>query len=177
MLKNEAIWIGKQTSNLKVFSVLNIGEGSWFFRNIRQSYIQKYIFNNFERNSIKVTHTDFENDVCKKSFRRLEKFDLVMANNLLEHVGSIKKTVDNISSVIKTGGYLCISVPHKFPYHPCPIDNMFRPLPNELISLFPKFKVVKKKLVKDKMILGINRYNFFWINKTFSVSCAILQKN
>ena len=30
-----------------------------------------------------------------------------------------------------------VTVPHKFPYHPDPIDTMFRPSPNELVGLFP----------------------------------------
>lgn len=176
MLKNEAIWIGNKTKNLKIANILDIGGGNWFSRNIRQPWIQKYIFKTFTKKKVKILHTDSEYDVCLKSFKSLGEFDLVFANNLLEHVKDIEKGSQNISLVVKVGGYLCVSVPYNFPYHPCPIDNMFRPTLVELVSLFPKFKVIAKKVVSQKTMISINRTNIFWFNSTFQASCVIMQK-
>lgn len=176
MLKNEAIWIGKKVKKIKANSILDIGGGSWFFRNIKQYWIEKYIFSDLRNKNVYIVHTGIENDVCSKKFVNIGKFDLVMANNLLEHVKNIRVAVKNISKVVKKGGFLCVSVPSSFPYHPSPIDNMFRPNLEELGSLFKGFKVMDKKNIKEKMLLGVNRSSIFWINKRNSVSCLILKK-
>jgi SAM-dependent methyltransferase len=172
MLKNEAIWFGSITKNLDAKKVLDISGGSWFFRNIRQPYIEKYIFSNFK----KITRTDINNDVCSSEFSKIGKFDLVFANNVLEHVVDYKKASKNISKVVSKGGYLAVSVPKNFPYHADPIDNGFRPNPKDLLKLFPDFKIIKSKIVKQKYLLMLNRSSIFWFNKTFSASCLVLKK-
>lgn len=171
MLKNEAKWIGKATQNFKSSKVLDISGGSWFFRNIRQPFIEKYIFSNFKN----VRRTNIKDDVCSKDFGKIGKFDLVFSNNLLEHVVDIKKASKNILSVVKPGGYLCVSVPHKFPFHPDPIDNMFRPTPEELVKFFPKTVLFKKGIVIQKMGAMFTR-NGILFNKQYSASCLLLRK-
>jgi len=163
MLKKEAKWIGEMTQDLKIKKVLDISGGDWFFRNIRQPFIEKYIFSNLKN----VVRTDINNDVCSKKFTKIGKFDLVLANNILEHVADIKNASKNILSVVATGGYLCVSVPFRFPYHPDPIDNGFRPTPKELAKLFPKTKVIKKSIIIQEMKIMIMRrgpqYFGFWV--------------
>lgn len=171
MLKNEAIWIGEVTKNLKIKEILDISGGDWFFRNIRQSFIEKYIFSNFKNRNIK--RTGIRYDVCSNDFRKIGKFDLVFANNLLEHVKNIKSATKNILSVVKPGGHLCISVPHMFPYHPDPIDNGFRPTPRELAKLFPGTKILKKSIVVQKMNVMFTKRGILF-NKEYSASCLLL---
>jgi SAM-dependent methyltransferase len=173
MLSQEAKWIGEATKNLDVYDILDVSGGSWFFRNIRQPFIKKYIFRNFKNK--KIRRTNINNNVCSKNFNKIGKYDLVFANNLLEHVGNIKNAAKNLLLVVNPKGYLCVSVPHDFPYHPDPIDNKFRPLPDDLVKLFPKTKIIKKALINQKIGLMITRYGIL-INKTYSVSCVVLQK-
>jgi SAM-dependent methyltransferase len=90
-----------------------------------------------------------------QSDNELPQFDLVLCTNLLEHVSDIKKARDNIQNLIKCGGYSLITVPHRFPYHPRPIDNRYRPTNKKLEELFPDlhslysetFKVNRDKLL------------------------------
>lgn len=65
-------------------------------------------------------------------------FDLVIATHLLEHVSkeSFSIVINNIESLVKKGGILIVSVPHKYPYHERPIDNMWRPRWQELHDVF-----------------------------------------
>ena len=170
MLKNEAKWIGDVTKNLKVDSVLDISGGDWFFRNIRQSFIEKYIFKNLKN----VRRTNIKDDVCSKRFRKIGKFDLVFANNLLEHVKNIKNATKNISSAVNPGGYLCVSTPFDFPYHPDPIDNGFRPTPEELIKFFPGTKVIKKDIITQEIKIMFTKREIMF-NKKYSASCLLLK--
>lgn len=176
MLKNEAVLIGKETRKLKINNILDISGGSWFLRRIRQYYIEKYIFNNFKKKKIDIKRTDFSNDVCLKNFRKIGQFDLVFANNLLEHVTNIKSATENISRAVRKGGYLCVSVPHQFPYHPDPIDNMFRPNLKELKALFPNFKIIKGKEIIEKHKFVFTKQSFITLNEVFIQSCLLLKK-
>ncbi len=65
-------------------------------------------------------------------------FDLVIATHLLEHVSkeSFSDVINNIESLVKKGGLLIVSAPHKYPYHERPIDNMWRPTWQELNDVF-----------------------------------------
>jgi hypothetical protein len=40
-----------------------------------------------------------------------------------------------------------VSVPYRFPYHPDPIDTLFRPHVTELIQLFPRSRVLCAEVV------------------------------
>lgn len=54
-------------------------------------------------------------------------FDLVLCFNLLEHLSNIPMVITGLKKVARNGGYLLITVPRRYPYHPDPIDNFLRP--------------------------------------------------
>jgi hypothetical protein len=182
MLKNEAIWLGKEIEKLpksKIGTILDLGSSSLFFRSIRHPYINKYIFTPLIKRGIVVLHTDIELDVTDGSFtkrvNKMDKVNTVFAFNLLEHVTNYKKAAKNIASVVPKGGYLFVSSPKKFPYHPDPIDNGFRPTPTKIANLFPKTIIIKKAIINQKKIVMITR-NGILLNQKYSASCLILKK-
>lgn len=60
---------------------------------------------------------------------------IVMISNLLEHVSDPLKALDNLANSAQEGQILLISGPSSFPFHPDPIDNLFRPSASDIISL------------------------------------------
>jgi SAM-dependent methyltransferase len=73
--------------------------------------------------------------------------------NLLEHVTDISETCRNIVSLIKPGGYIFVSCPYRYPYHPAPIDNGFRPDIEELSRCFPNTRVIYKEIISTGSFL------------------------
>lgn len=51
-----------------------------------------------------------------------EKFDLVIAQEVLEHVNDPFKAIEEISRVLKKDGYFYLQLPFIIGYHPCPND-------------------------------------------------------
>lgn len=183
MLKNEALWIGEAIGKIpksQIGRVLDIGSEVPFFRNIRQSYINRYIFIPLKNRGIDVVHTDIELNVVggdfSKKVKKMGTFKTVFAFNLLEHVEDFQKAARNIVSVIPESGHLFVSCPKYFPYHPDPIDNGFRPTQDELADLFSSMKIIKKATVSQKLNLMITRRGIL-VGKRYSASCLILEKH
>lgn len=59
-------------------------------------------------------------DVCKDSFDK--KYDLIIAEQVFEHIRSPWKAAKNIFDGLNEGGYALITVPFIFHIHPTPLD-------------------------------------------------------
>ncbi|MAJ81451.1 MAG: hypothetical protein CMF41_00880 [Legionellales bacterium] len=71
-------------------------------------------------------------------------FDVVIAQEVLEHVASPSLAIKEISRVLKVGGYLYLQLPFIIGYHPCPNDYWRFTHEGILELLDPKkFKVVE----------------------------------
>lgn len=156
MLPTEARWFAKQVARLgdaAVFPMLNVGSHTAEFRGRTQPWIDRHLFGPFAARGCAVTHTDVQaaagvdlvGDLTDPAFRdrvRALRFRSAFCNNLLEHVPDPAAVAAAVAAAVEPGGYLLVSVPHRFPYHPDPIDTMFRPSPAELARLFPGTAVV-----------------------------------
>jgi hypothetical protein len=74
-------------------------------------------------------------------------FRSVFCSNLLEHVENREEIARALTLVVPAGGYLFVSCPYRYPYHPDPIDTLFRPTPHELAALFPRTRTVLAQVV------------------------------
>lgn len=159
MLYNESLWIKKNLKHLgisKNTTVLDIGSNTLMYRKIVQPYIDRNVFEPLRRKGCEIFYADKKNiegvdivfDIEKESIN--DKFDIVLCNNLLEHVNDIKRVSEKIMQLVKKGGYLLVSVPFLFPLHYDPIDNGFRPSAKELANLFPNQKIIKAEIIKDR---------------------------
>jgi hypothetical protein len=182
MLKNEAIWFGNAIKNIPIkkgTTILDLGSGGIILRNFRQPWINKYIFQQIKNRGGIIIHTNKLLDVCSKNFsKKITKmgvFDIIFATNLLEHVKNYKNAANNIRKIISIGGYLCVSCPREFPYHPDPIDNGLRPSLIELKNLFPKTKIINEGSVIEKTKIMFTKRRIFF-NQKYSASCLILKK-
>lgn len=205
MMLNESRWIGKKikliSSKNKIGEVLDIGSSTFEFRTKIQPHIDKYIFSVLRKGRIKVDHLDGKNEkgvdvVCDvMNVDKINKrYDLVLCCNLLEHIYNPKGFCKKLLSLIKPNGFLVLTVPFIFPYHPDPIDTMYRPSNQELELLFDKDEVVFSEIVSEssrlslKGILGsykniLFHSKFHWILRntryvftTSKVSCLVIRK-
>jgi hypothetical protein len=162
MLKNEAIWFRdtfRKYSDADVFPMLNIGSHTEEFRTKEQPWVDKYIFAPPRNRGQKIVHTDIRNapgvdlvgDLTDPAFLQTlasMRFKSVFCSNLLEHVVNRSEIGSCCVSALSPGGFLFVSCPHTFPYHPDPIDTMFRPTGAELAACFAGTELVTEARVR-----------------------------
>ncbi len=162
MLLAEARWFARQFANMgdaALYPMLNVGSHTEAFRVREQPWIDRHLFARARRRRLPVVHTDlrsapgvdlvgdltdpvFVADLASRRFRS------VMCNNLLEHLQVREPIVHGVLAAVEPGGYLFVSCPFSFPYHPDPIDTMYRPTPRELADLFPGTRLVTSQVVE-----------------------------
>jgi SAM-dependent methyltransferase len=180
MFNLEACFIGEQISLLGLKAgaeVCDVGSSSEHYRCIVQPYIDYYIFRPLRSAGARITYTDgFKEpgvdlvvDLSQSNNGQLNpyrmRFDLLIAANIMEHVSDRGVLLDNIYELLKSGGHAIITVPHKFPFHPFPLDTMFRPTADELGGLFlpERWDVLAKKKIVDKVDfpLFLNKFKYY----------------
>lgn len=213
MLFNEAKFIGDVMYKLQpedVFPLCNLGSSDDDLSKYRQPWIDEYIFKPAREKGYKVVNVDIKEhegvdlvgDVTDPNFMEKLKeigFKSVICSNLLEHVPkkSRKEICDSLMELIPKEGYFFISGPYKFPYHPDPIDTMFRPNIEEMASLFPNSTIIESSIITSndhrkpielaKNIVRIfmpfykpREWLFFprqlpWLFRSYKATCIILQ--
>ncbi|MCW3110761.1 MAG: class SAM-dependent methyltransferase [Segetibacter sp.] len=163
MFREESLWIKKAIQKLKPVNgnneVANIGSSTDHFRKVIQPHIHNNIIDTLLATGWKVINVDMKKeqgvdlvaDVTKENFAEpfKERFALTICTNLLEHVEDIKLVTKNLVAITRSGGHLLITVPYKYKLHYDPIDNGFRPTPQQIVDLF---KDVAEYIVDSKII-------------------------
>lgn len=159
MLFHESKEIYKVIVGLKLSKedlILNLGSSTKDFRHNIQSHIYREIFSNLQ--DYKVVHSDIKKevgvdlvgDITELGFREklLElKPKIIICSNLLEHVINVEEFKNVLIDILPQDSYLLITTPKDFPYHPDPIDTMFRPTIEELKKVFDRLDFVQGKYV------------------------------
>ncbi len=180
MLFHESKEIYKVIVGLKLSQedlILNLGSSTKDFRHNIQSHIYREIFSNLQ--DFNVVHTDIKKeagvdlvgDITDVAFRA-KLLDLkpkvIICSNLLEHVSNVEEFTTAIVDILPNDSYLLITTPKDFPYHPDPIDTMFRPTIKELIKEFDRLDFVQGKYVNCGVLYNscesnrsIRLYNHF----------------
>jgi hypothetical protein len=150
MLTAEAKWVARVVTALPAdaFPLLNVGSQTREFRERDQPAIESQVFAPLRAAGRKVVHTDLREgngidvsgDLTDEAFRT----DLMLSHgirsilccNVLEHVSDPYLMAASLARLVdETGGHLIVTVPRSFPYHPDPIDTMFRPSTGDLARL------------------------------------------
>lgn len=217
MLIEEAKWLSDVMSRMdpsQTYPLLNIGSSTENFRKVVQPWIDRYLFAPARKKGMTVVHSDIKKaegvdlvgDLTDGEFRQRVKgmeFKSVLCANLLEHVTNKEEICAALEAIVRPGGYIFLTCPYKFPYHPDPIDTQYRPTPEELAQLFPHSRVRQadilncgthlKRLIEKPSSLALTFLWLFlpfykpaiwwqhvrllgWIFKTFKVSCVVLEK-
>jgi len=171
MLIHEAIWFKKELAHFapdQMFPMCNVGSSTGQFRTQDQPWIDELIFAPVARQGRMVKHLDMKpapgvdivGDLSNPAFLKEVsnmRFKSVFCSNLLEHVTHREATCTILLSIVPSGGYLCVSVPCSYPYHPDPIDTGFRPDIAVLHALFPGTHIMGSAIVGGDTILKLRR--------------------
>lgn len=163
MRPEEAAWIGRALSHphrAAIGTVINVGSSTGYFRTVTQPHIDREIFAPLEASGATVVHCDMKQadgvdmvgDLTDPAFRaRLEGMaaDVVLANNLFEHVRDRQTLARCLAGLPAPGGRLVVSVPYRYPYHADPIDTLYRPTPQQIAELFPGFAIEAEEIVES----------------------------
>lgn len=150
MIPEEAAWLRKRLNRLNPKLLINYGSSTLAFRTIDQPFISE-CFGGF-----KVLHLDAKSDpgvdlqidleddefiekfkvLCTAKgivFKDYERAGMGVLSNVLEHVNNPGIVLAHVAATKPQ--WLYVSVPSEWPTHHDPIDNEFRPTPNELVKL------------------------------------------
>ena len=175
MLLNESKWINSTIKNLipqEGDVIINIGSQTKKFIEDGQPNIFWDIIQPLENCGCRVVNVDLQTgpgiEICGdinsaevKNKIKILKPRIVLACNILEHVHSIDDTIKSLIEVLDNDVFLIVTCPTKYPYHPDPIDNGFRPTSADLNKLFHKLTVVVSGDVECENSLNeLNRGKF-----------------
>jgi len=163
MLIGEARWLGQAMRKIgyeHLFPMLNIGSSTWDFRHIEQPWIDRHVFAPARRFGYQAVHMDAKPDrgvhLVGDLFDpaviaqiRTHRFRSIICSNLLEHVTDRTAVANLVQDLLVESGYLFVTCPYQYPYHPDPIDTMFRPTPDELHALFPTLRKVDEAIIRS----------------------------
>lgn len=209
MFAKEAAWFREQIQRIApshVSPLLNLGSSTEEFRAKSQPYITRDLIAPIVDAGVRVVHCDIKDavgvdivgDITSPEFvSRLEKmgFRSIICSNMLEHVLDPKAFSIAINKIVPVGGFLFISCPYRYPYHPDPIDNMLRPTPSELAAYFQDTVVIDSAIISGgrygafnagligNLLLALRLLAFFyrpsrwaWHFREMKVSCLVLRK-
>jgi SAM-dependent methyltransferase len=217
MLPNEAAWLGRAIRRLDpnvVFPLLNVGSSTGPFTSREQPWIDAEVFGPLRTANARVVNCDIKTgsgvdivgDLTDPAFvKQLSNLGIksVLCANVLEHLTKPAELARSLVDVVADGGYLIVSGPYSYPWHPDPIDTLFRPTPEELARLFPGTVTVaaervrcgtfweyvsrsKRKLFMTTTRLMLPYYKpkdwwasalrLGWLTREFEATCLVLQK-
>ena len=168
MRVEEAVAIGRILSNYRdedLTPLLNIGASTRDFREEEQPHIAREIFEPLGVRGIRCIHTDLKplegvdlsGDFLDPSFRaKLKELapKCILCTNVLEHVEDIARFVSAVEEICPAGAVLIVTVPRSYPYHSDPIDNGFRPCPEELARRFSRSDLVLGETIQSTSYLS-----------------------
>ncbi|QEC69093.1 class I SAM-dependent methyltransferase [Panacibacter ginsenosidivorans] len=202
MFRQEAKWVGDLLKNIDTIRkpvIANIGSSTALFREALQPHIHEHIFKPLQQKGYPIYHVDVKEDngvdmvadITQPTFatQHTNAFDIVICTNMLEHVEDINAVVQNLYTACRNNGYLLITVPYKYKKHLDPIDNMFRPTPEEITALFKPGQVQQiaaqiititersyyKKKRSHYPLWGYREIAGYYLGIRFKVSGVLLQ--
>lgn len=176
MFREESLWIKDALKKLKPKygnnEAANIGSSTDHFRRVIQPHIHQNIIHTLSESGWRVFNVDMKKekgvdlvaDVTAKDFSSQfkDRFSLTICTNLLEHVEDIKLVTKNLVDITKSGGHILVTVPYKYKIHYDPIDNGFRPTPQQIVNLFNEVA----EYIIDSKIISISDKDQYRVRKS-----------
>jgi hypothetical protein len=149
--------------------VINLGSGNIEQLEKAKPWVSKNVFAPLKKTRARILHVDAENfpgvDIVQdlslpNSLAFLEDLNgskLFILASVLEHIPrkAHREFLKKIYAKMSSSDGLIITVPNDYPYHADPIDNMYRPSPDDLKKLLPL-----KWLAAEIIITGSYREEF-----------------
>lgn len=213
MFPEEATWLGEHFAAIpakQLSPLLNIGSGNEAFRRTQQPWIEEHLFTPLDQRAVNVSHLDIfpapgidivgdpSDPEVLRTLGGMGLQSLVCAN-VLEHVTEPALFAANLLNLLPAGGLLFVTCPRAYPYHACPIDNLFRPDVEELHALFPDTRLLagevigcgsfageirRQPLLIPRLLLPVYKptrwYGLIqripWLTRQYQASCVVLEK-
>lgn len=145
--------------NIKNKTILEIGSGKptnkGYIYSVKEffdesnDFIQSDINGSYGHNALNVINMD-----------HIDKFDVILCLNVLEHIFDYNEAINNIHHAIKPNGAVIFLIPVFYPLHDEPVDY-WRFTEHSLRKLLHNFNIYEFK------VNGIRRYPFsYWIEAT-----------
>lgn len=217
MLIQEARWLADSLSTYstdRLSPLLNVGSSTLEYRARIQPHVESLVFEPLSRRGVETTHLDLKRgagvDVSgdildPEVFEGLRRkgYNAILCTNILEHVADPQRVLARCADLLPEEGLLFVTAPRSYPYHPDPIDNGYRPSPDELAAALPALclragavvdgrtffhyvlterpvealhllRILLPFLSLDKWKASVSR--LCWSFKPFQASCVVLQK-
>jgi len=157
----ESQWLGSRlarVSDAELFPLLDIGSSTLEYRTRRQPYIQENVYAPLERRGGRIWSADikaapgidFTGDVLDPRFEEQLaglRVRSALVLNILQHVADPRAFCRAVQRIVRPGGLVFLSGPHRFPPHFDPIDNRFRPDVPEVVALFERATLVDSAIL------------------------------
>ena len=161
MSPEEAVWIGKELSRIseeELSPLINLGSSTEEYRTRVAPHIETHIFGPLRDRGVTIYHVDMKQargvDIVGSILDEHVQETIVshspgsiLCNNLLEHVTDRTQLCTICERLLRPAGYLVVSAPLQYPYHPDPIDTGYRPGLEELRDLFGNLELVQGEIV------------------------------
>ncbi|TKD51393.1 methyltransferase domain-containing protein [Sphingomonas baiyangensis] len=159
----EADWIRDSLLALgpdKASPLLNLGSSTRHFREVSKPHIEARLLAPLRAAGFRIVHADMKQDdgvdlvgdVLDPAYiAQLQAmgFRSIICSNLLEHVRDPQAVARACEAIVGEAGHIVVTVPHSYPYHPDPIDTLYRPDPVALARDFPNSQIVASTILAD----------------------------
>jgi len=164
MRLNEAEWIAQVLDPMPseaISPLLELGSQTLEYRTVQKPYIEEVLHRPLRNKGVRIVTTDLQDapgvDISGDifNFQVQEKLheveaNLILCSGILPVVSDYKKFAAICNSLVKPGHYLVVTTAQSYPFTPDPIDNGFRPTPEDIAALFPGYEVIKSAtLISD----------------------------
>lgn len=157
----ESQWLGRQLARVpdeELFPLLDIGSSTLEYRTQQQPYIQENLYAPLEKRAGRIWSADikaapgvdFTGDLLDPRFEaQLAALQVpsALVLNILQHVLDPPAFCRAVQRIVRPGGIVFLSGPHRFPRHFDPIDNRFRPDVLDVLALFPGATLVDSAII------------------------------
>lgn len=147
MFEEEALWIEETLAGLELpvgGAVADVGSSTLDARSRAQPYVERYVIRPLRERGLSITHIDRKRDpgvdvtvdLADPSFdvdRDVgRRFDLVLCCNMLSFVEDLERVTAAVAAMLAPGGYLVATTVNNFRHTTDPVDNGWRPTPEEI---------------------------------------------
>jgi SAM-dependent methyltransferase len=104
--------------------------------------------------TLSIEAAEYRCDICNNNDIPLDKFDAIFCVEVLEHTQYPWVVANNLTNMLKPNGYLIVTVPSLFFYHPLNTGGFYgdywRFMPEYTTFLFPRLKCRREQAYSQK---------------------------
>jgi hypothetical protein len=143
-----------------VSPVIELGSSTFEFRTIAKPHIDAHIHAPLRARGDTVVCTDLKAgngiDISGDIYAPAVLAQLkavgartVLCCNIFEHIVDRAGFAAICDQILSPGGVMIVTVPRSYPYHLDPIDTLYRPAPEEIAELFPRYEILDAAVIKS----------------------------